>query len=97
MRIAHIADPHLGYRAYNRITSQGINRREADVFKAFQSALAKALWPEPRRMYTRRTTDLFYSDRGTEVASRHVLLKRGKVVSETLLVNDDYLQQKGHA
>ncbi len=41
MRIAHIADPHLGYRAYNRITSQGVNRREADVFKAFQSALAK--------------------------------------------------------
>jgi len=47
MRIAHIADPHLGYRAYNRITSQGINRREADVFKAFQSALAKVAEIQP--------------------------------------------------
>ncbi|MCE5198085.1 MAG: DNA repair exonuclease [Armatimonadota bacterium] len=42
MRIIHIADPHLGYRAYNRITSQGLNRREADVFQAFRQALAKA-------------------------------------------------------
>lgn len=47
MRITHIADPHLGYRAYNRITSQGINRREADVFKAFQSALAKVAEIQP--------------------------------------------------
>lgn len=47
MRIAHIADPHLGYRAYNRITSQGINRREADVFKAFQSALAQVAEVRP--------------------------------------------------
>ena len=40
MRIAHLADVHLGYRAYNRITSNGINRREADVFQAFRSAFA---------------------------------------------------------
>ncbi|MCX6345999.1 MAG: exonuclease SbcCD subunit D [Armatimonadetes bacterium] len=39
MKIAHIADPHLGYRAYNRITSQGLNRREADVFMAFREAM----------------------------------------------------------
>ena len=43
MRIVHIADPHLGYRAYNRVTSQGINRREADTFKAFREALAKCV------------------------------------------------------
>ena len=43
MKIAHIADPHLGYRAYNRITSQGLNRREADVFQAFRQALAKVV------------------------------------------------------
>lgn len=42
MRIAHIADVHLGYRAYNRITSQGLNRREADVFQAFRQSLARA-------------------------------------------------------
>jgi exonuclease SbcD len=47
MRIAHIADTHLGYRAYNRVTSQGVNRREADVFQAFRYALAKVAEIEP--------------------------------------------------
>ncbi|MDO8684627.1 MAG: exonuclease SbcCD subunit D [Armatimonadota bacterium] len=47
MRIVHLADLHLGYRAYNRITSQGINRREADVFNAFRSALAKTVEIRP--------------------------------------------------
>ncbi len=47
MRAVHIADPHLGYRAYNRVTSQGINRREADIFKAFRDALAKCVEIRP--------------------------------------------------
>jgi len=47
MRIAHIADPHLGYRAYNRITRTGLNAREADVFDAFRRALAKAVEIQP--------------------------------------------------
>lgn len=42
MKIAHIADPHLGYRAYNRINKAGLNAREADVFSAFRQALHKA-------------------------------------------------------
>jgi hypothetical protein len=48
MRLVHLADLHLGYRAYNRVTSQGVNRREADVFKAFCQALDRtcALQPE---------------------------------------------------
>lgn len=47
MRIAHLADSHLGYRAYNRLTSQGVNRREADVFKAFRAALEKVAEIQP--------------------------------------------------
>jgi hypothetical protein len=39
MRVLHFADVHLGYRAYNRVTEQGINQREADVFKTFEFAL----------------------------------------------------------
>ncbi len=39
MRIVHIADPHVGYRAYNRIAPGGLNAREADVFDAFRRAL----------------------------------------------------------
>lgn len=36
MKIAHIADVHLGYRAYSRLTSEGVNQREEDVFQAFE-------------------------------------------------------------
>jgi DNA repair protein SbcD/Mre11 len=47
MRLVHLADLHLGFRAYNRITSQGINRREADVFNAFREALERTIALQP--------------------------------------------------
>lgn len=31
MRLVHLADLHLGFRQYQRLTSSGINQREADV------------------------------------------------------------------
>lgn len=43
MRIVHIGDPHLGYRAYNRVNQAGINAREADVFAAFREAMCRTL------------------------------------------------------
>lgn len=39
MRIAHISDVHLGYRAYARLTPEGVNQREDDVFGAFERVL----------------------------------------------------------
>lgn len=47
MRLVHLADLHLGYRAYSRITSRGVNRREADVFNAFQEALERTVSLQP--------------------------------------------------
>lgn len=41
MKIAHLADLHLGYRAYHRATPQGSNVREADVAAAFAEATAR--------------------------------------------------------
>jgi len=41
MKIVHIADLHLGYRAYNKLDQNGLNIREKDVMKAFQEALDK--------------------------------------------------------
>lgn len=35
MRVMHLADLHLGFRAYNRLTKQGSNQREADVALTF--------------------------------------------------------------
>jgi len=39
VRLAHLADVHLGYRQYSRQTPSGINQREADVANAFRSAI----------------------------------------------------------
>ncbi len=39
MKLVHLADLHLGYRAYNKITSKGLNIREKDIIKAFKESL----------------------------------------------------------
>jgi hypothetical protein len=68
--------------------------REATA-QEYQDALAKAGWPPPRHMATKRSFDVFYSDRGTEVASRHETLKRGKVIGVLYMVNPAYLPPRG--
>lgn len=39
MRIAHLADLHLGFRQYQRLSSAGNNQREADVARATRHAI----------------------------------------------------------
>jgi ribulose-5-phosphate 4-epimerase/fuculose-1-phosphate aldolase len=39
VRLAHLADPHLGVRQYHRQTPSGINQREPDVARAFRLAV----------------------------------------------------------
>ncbi len=47
MRIAHVADPHLGYRAYHRLAEDGRNQRERDVSDAFEAAVDGILGERP--------------------------------------------------
>ena len=47
MRIAHLADLHLGFRAYHRITARGVNAREADVSEAFREAVEGVVSARP--------------------------------------------------
>jgi DNA repair exonuclease SbcCD nuclease subunit len=47
VRIAHLADLHLGYRAYHRVTPRGINVREADVADAFRRAVGRVCEARP--------------------------------------------------
>lgn len=61
MRVAHISDVHLGYRAYSRTDERGVNQREADVLRAFRYALRDALRAEPDLIVI--TGDLFHSVR----------------------------------
>ena len=42
MKIIHAADIHLGHKRFGRISSDGINERERDVFKVFTEFLEKA-------------------------------------------------------
>lgn len=41
MKLVHLADTHLGYRAYGRMTPKGLNIRERDVIRTFKEALDK--------------------------------------------------------
>ncbi|AFY73016.1 DNA repair exonuclease [Synechococcus sp. PCC 7502] len=66
MRVVHLADLHLGFRAYNRVTSQGINRREADVFAAFREALEKTIALKPDLVLM--AGDIFHVPRPTNLA-----------------------------
>ncbi len=61
MRVAHISDVHLGYRAYGRTNEFGMNQREADVLKVFRAALRAALQAEPDLIVI--TGDLFHAVR----------------------------------
>lgn len=45
-----------------------------------------------KRMITKRSQDVIYKDRGTEVASKHISYMRGKVSSTSYMVNPDYLK-----
>lgn len=47
MRLAHLADLHLGFRRYYRETPEGVNVREADVALAFQRATADVIAQRP--------------------------------------------------
>ena len=66
MRLAHIADPHLGIRQYHRQTPAGINQREADVAHAFRRAVDGVIEARPDAVVV--AGDLFHSVRPTNAA-----------------------------
>ncbi|HKT59303.1 MAG TPA: exonuclease SbcCD subunit D [Gemmatimonadales bacterium] len=66
MKLAHIADPHLGIRQYHRQTPSGINQREADVAHAFRVAVDGVIEARPDAVVV--AGDLFHSVRPTNAA-----------------------------
>jgi DNA repair exonuclease SbcCD nuclease subunit len=61
VKLAHIADPHLGIRQYHRQTSAGINQREADIAQAFRTAIDGVIAARPDAVVV--AGDLFHSVR----------------------------------
>jgi exonuclease SbcD len=49
MRLIHLADIHLGFRQFQRLTSEGggVNQREADVARAFERAIDRTIELKP--------------------------------------------------
>jgi DNA repair exonuclease SbcCD nuclease subunit len=66
MRILHIADTHLGYSAYRKVTEDGINQREVDVYNAFKQFIDYAVESKPNLIL--HAGDLFDSVRPTNRA-----------------------------
>lgn len=63
MKLAHLADLHLGFRQYYRNTPAGINQREADVAAAFECAVTDVIAARPDAVLI--AGDLFHTVRPT--------------------------------
>jgi len=69
VKIAHVADAHLGFRQYHRLTPNGVNQREADVATAFRSAIEGVIRSAPDLVVI--AGDLFHSVRPSNPAILH--------------------------
>jgi DNA repair exonuclease SbcCD nuclease subunit len=66
VRIAHLADQHLGFRQYHRQTPAGINQREHDVANAFRLAVDGVVAARPDAVLL--AGDLFHAVRPSNAA-----------------------------
>ncbi len=66
MKIAHLADVHLGFRQFQRLDAAGVNQREADVAAAFRRAIDAVIERRPDAVLI--AGDLFHTVRPTNRA-----------------------------
>jgi hypothetical protein len=66
MKLAHLADLHLGFRQFDRQTARGTNQREADIAEAFRRAVDDLLEQKPDLIVI--AGDIFHSVRPTNAA-----------------------------
>lgn len=66
MRIAHLADLHLGKRSFARFTSSGVNQGEADTYTACAAAFADVIACRPDAVLI--AGDVFHSARPSNYA-----------------------------
>ena len=69
MRLVHLADLHLGFRQYQRLTPSGINQREADVAATVQRAMAQIIAVKPELIVV--GGDVFHTVRPSNPAILH--------------------------
>jgi DNA repair protein SbcD/Mre11 len=69
VRLVHLADLHLGFRQYQRLTPAGINQREADVAATFVRTIDAVIDLKPDVVLL--AGDIFHSVRPTNQALLH--------------------------
>jgi len=77
MRLVHLADLHLGYRQYQRLTPGGVNQREADIATTFRVAIDRIIALRPDVVVV--AGDIFHSVRPTNQAILHAFLQFGRL------------------
>ncbi len=92
MRLVHISDTHLGFSAYSKLDPiEGINQREADVYRAFAQAVDKAIELEPDLVV--HSGDLFDTVRPQNRAIDFALkqmIKLSRAGIETVLISGNH-------
>lgn len=88
MRLVHLSDLHLGFRQYQRLTPGGINQREADVARSFQTAVDRIIALRPDLVVF--GGDIFHNVRPTNPAIVHAFLQfsrlRGALVDVPIVI-----------
>jgi len=80
MKIVHIADLHLGFRQYQRLTSTGLNQRETDVAMAFRKAIDRIIELRPDVILI--AGDVFHAVRPTNPAILQAYLHFARLKEE---------------
>ncbi|MGI6296085.1 MAG: metallophosphoesterase family protein [Armatimonadota bacterium] len=80
MRLVHLSDLHLGYRAYNRVNTAGLNQREADVFRVFREALGKVVELQPDLVLI--AGDMFHVVRPSNLTIQHTFRELAGLVGK---------------
>src|SRR5687768_5257881 len=72
VRLVHLADLHLGFRQYQRLTPGGINQREADIARTFEAAIDRIIELAPEIILF--AGDIFHSVRPSNPAILHAFI-----------------------
>jgi len=82
MKFLHVADTHLGYSAYRKITETGINQRELDNYQAFKQFIDYALKIKPD--FILHAGDLFDSVRPNNRAITNAIKQINRISKEKI-------------
>ena len=101
IRIYHLADTHLGYSAYRKVDSDGVNQREKDIYNAFVRAIDHIVETKPDLVL--HAGDLFDTVRPTNRAisvAMEQLIRLSKEKIPTVIVAGNHetpkLRETGH-